>query len=190
MQRYLISTKSSIPYFEPSRPIPDSFTPPNGATSFDPPNGHRFYRAMPVQWRTLRMSPGPSGRRDERLIGRWHLALDAEGSPHLLVGVLDTGAETLAPGLRYRRIAGRRTIFRSGGQWPRLSNRPAHEPEPSGAFSPVLPHPARLGKARGYAAGPRAPGAAAGGAGRTVARQASAATNRSSTIHSSTIHSS
>ena len=46
MQRYLISTKSSIPYFEPSRPIPDSFTPPNGATSFDPPNGHRFYRAM------------------------------------------------------------------------------------------------------------------------------------------------
>ena len=35
MQRYLISTKSSMPYFDPSRPIPDSLTPPNGATSFE-----------------------------------------------------------------------------------------------------------------------------------------------------------
>ena len=27
--------KSSMPYFDPSRPIPDSLTPPNGATSFE-----------------------------------------------------------------------------------------------------------------------------------------------------------
>ena len=27
--------KSSMPYFEPSRPIPDSLTPPKGATSFE-----------------------------------------------------------------------------------------------------------------------------------------------------------
>jgi len=33
--RYLISRYSSIPYFEPSRPSPDSFTPPNGATSVE-----------------------------------------------------------------------------------------------------------------------------------------------------------
>ncbi len=33
MQRYLISSHSSMPYFEPSRPMPDSLTPPNGATS-------------------------------------------------------------------------------------------------------------------------------------------------------------
>src|SRR5205085_11193593 len=33
--RYLISSHSSIPYLEPSRPIPDSFTPPNGATSVE-----------------------------------------------------------------------------------------------------------------------------------------------------------
>src|SRR5262249_62340985 len=35
MHRYLISTKSSMPYFEPSRPRPDSFTPPNGAPSVE-----------------------------------------------------------------------------------------------------------------------------------------------------------
>ena len=29
----MISSHSSIPYFEPSRPMPDSFTPPNGTTS-------------------------------------------------------------------------------------------------------------------------------------------------------------
>ena len=34
-QMYLISTKSSMPYFDPSRPIPDSLTPPNGPTSFE-----------------------------------------------------------------------------------------------------------------------------------------------------------
>ncbi len=34
-QRYLISTNSSIPYFDPSRPSPDSLTPPNGATSVE-----------------------------------------------------------------------------------------------------------------------------------------------------------
>src|SRR5215475_8165594 len=33
--RYLISRNSSIPYFDPSRPSPDSFTPPNGATSVE-----------------------------------------------------------------------------------------------------------------------------------------------------------
>src|SRR4029077_20882211 len=33
--RYLSSIQSSIPYFEPSRPIPDSFRPPNGATSVE-----------------------------------------------------------------------------------------------------------------------------------------------------------
>src|SRR4051812_35883361 len=33
MQRYLISSHSSMPYFEPSRPMPDSLSPPNGATS-------------------------------------------------------------------------------------------------------------------------------------------------------------
>jgi hypothetical protein len=33
MHKYLISSHSSIPYFEPSRPMPDSFTPPKGATS-------------------------------------------------------------------------------------------------------------------------------------------------------------
>src|SRR5262249_25877622 len=33
MQRYLISRNSSMPYFDPSRPRPDSLTPPNGATS-------------------------------------------------------------------------------------------------------------------------------------------------------------
>src|SRR5678816_3407349 len=33
--RYLISTNSSIPYFDPSRPRPDCFMPPNGATSVD-----------------------------------------------------------------------------------------------------------------------------------------------------------
>src|SRR5581483_10202774 len=33
--RYLISRKSSMPYLEPSRPMPDSFMPPNGATSVE-----------------------------------------------------------------------------------------------------------------------------------------------------------
>jgi hypothetical protein len=32
--RYLISRYSSIPYFDPSRPMPDCLTPPNGAASF------------------------------------------------------------------------------------------------------------------------------------------------------------
>ncbi len=32
---YLISSQSSMPYFEPSRPMPDSFMPPNGATSVE-----------------------------------------------------------------------------------------------------------------------------------------------------------
>ena len=32
---YLISRKSSTPYFEPSLPRPDSFTPPNGASAFE-----------------------------------------------------------------------------------------------------------------------------------------------------------
>ena len=35
MQRYLISTNSSMPYLEPSRLMPDSFMPPNGATSVE-----------------------------------------------------------------------------------------------------------------------------------------------------------
>lgn len=35
MHRYLISTKSSMPYLEPSRPMPDSLTPPKGATSVE-----------------------------------------------------------------------------------------------------------------------------------------------------------
>ena len=35
MQRYLTSSHSSSPYFEPSRPMPDSLTPPNGDTSFE-----------------------------------------------------------------------------------------------------------------------------------------------------------
>jgi hypothetical protein len=35
MQRYLISRNSSRPYFDPSRPSPDSLTPPNGATSVE-----------------------------------------------------------------------------------------------------------------------------------------------------------
>src|SRR5205814_4945814 len=35
MQRYLISSHSSMPYFDPSRPMPDSLTPPNGATSVE-----------------------------------------------------------------------------------------------------------------------------------------------------------
>ena len=34
-QRYLISRYSSMPYFDPSRPSPDCFTPPNGATSVE-----------------------------------------------------------------------------------------------------------------------------------------------------------
>src|SRR5438046_10673531 len=33
MQTYLTSMYSSIPYLEPSRPIPDCLTPPKGATS-------------------------------------------------------------------------------------------------------------------------------------------------------------
>ena len=35
IQRYLISRKSSMPYRDPSRPIPDSFIPPNGATAVE-----------------------------------------------------------------------------------------------------------------------------------------------------------
>ena len=35
MQRYLTSIHSSMPYFEPSRPMPDSLTPPNGETSLE-----------------------------------------------------------------------------------------------------------------------------------------------------------
>src|SRR5687768_9308791 len=34
-QRYFISRNSSMPYFDPSRPSPDSLTPPNGATSVE-----------------------------------------------------------------------------------------------------------------------------------------------------------
>src|SRR5258707_10412570 len=34
-QRYLISRNSSRPYLDPSRPRPDSFMPPNGATSVE-----------------------------------------------------------------------------------------------------------------------------------------------------------
>src|SRR5437762_3982914 len=33
--KYLISRNSSSPYFDPSRPMPDSLTPPNGATSVE-----------------------------------------------------------------------------------------------------------------------------------------------------------
>ena len=33
--KYFSSSHSSMPYFEPSRPMPDSFTPPNGATSVE-----------------------------------------------------------------------------------------------------------------------------------------------------------
>ena len=33
MQMYFTSTNSSQPYFDPSRPRPDCFTPPKGATS-------------------------------------------------------------------------------------------------------------------------------------------------------------
>src|SRR5690606_2241682 len=32
---YFISMKSSMPYTDPSRPSPDCFTPPNGATSLE-----------------------------------------------------------------------------------------------------------------------------------------------------------
>ena len=35
MHRYFVSSQSSMPYFEPSRPMPDSFMPPNGATSVE-----------------------------------------------------------------------------------------------------------------------------------------------------------
>src|SRR5438045_8826890 len=35
MHRYLTSSHSSMPYFDPSRPRPDSLTPPNGATSVE-----------------------------------------------------------------------------------------------------------------------------------------------------------
>src|SRR5690606_34121804 len=35
IHQYLISMYSSIPYFEPSRPNPDCFMPPKGATSVD-----------------------------------------------------------------------------------------------------------------------------------------------------------
>ena len=35
MLTYLICTKSSMPYFEPSRPTPDCLTPPKGATSVE-----------------------------------------------------------------------------------------------------------------------------------------------------------
>src|SRR5712672_2504117 len=35
MQRYLTSRNSSMPYFEPSRPMPLSFMPPNGAISVE-----------------------------------------------------------------------------------------------------------------------------------------------------------
>src|SRR5689334_4057461 len=35
MQRYFTSRNSSMPYLEPSRPMPDSFMPPNGATSVE-----------------------------------------------------------------------------------------------------------------------------------------------------------
>jgi hypothetical protein len=34
-QRYLTSRNSSMPYFEPSRPMPVSFMPPNGAISVE-----------------------------------------------------------------------------------------------------------------------------------------------------------
>src|SRR6185312_7373593 len=33
--RYFSSSHSSMPYFEPSRPMPDSFIPPKGATSVE-----------------------------------------------------------------------------------------------------------------------------------------------------------
>src|SRR5437867_9113723 len=33
--RYFSSSHSSMPCFEPSRPLPDSFTPPKGATSVE-----------------------------------------------------------------------------------------------------------------------------------------------------------
>src|SRR6185437_7498685 len=35
MARYLISSQSSMPYFDPSRPVPDSLMPPKGATSVE-----------------------------------------------------------------------------------------------------------------------------------------------------------
>ena len=35
MQRYLTSRNSSMPYFEPSRPMPLSFMPPKGAISVE-----------------------------------------------------------------------------------------------------------------------------------------------------------
>lgn len=35
MHIYLISTYSSMPYFEPSRPMPEAFMPPKGATSVE-----------------------------------------------------------------------------------------------------------------------------------------------------------
>lgn len=35
MQTYFVSRNSSMPYFEPSRPSPESLTPPNGASAVD-----------------------------------------------------------------------------------------------------------------------------------------------------------
>ncbi len=50
---YLISRNSSIPYFEPSRPIPDSLTPPKGATSVE---------MMPVLTPTIPLSSASATR--------------------------------------------------------------------------------------------------------------------------------
>ncbi len=60
MQRYLISIHSSMPYFEPSRPMPDSLTPPNGATSFE---------MKPVLMPTMPVS-SPSATRQMRPMSR------------------------------------------------------------------------------------------------------------------------
>src|SRR5689334_3801904 len=50
---YLSSTYSSMPYFEPSRPRPDCFTPPNGATSVE---------MMPSLTPTMPLSSAPDTR--------------------------------------------------------------------------------------------------------------------------------
>ena len=93
--QYFSSSHSSIPYDEPSRPIPDSFTPPNGATSVE---------MSPVLMPTMPYSSASADPRDApeplRVEVRGEPVRRVVGDPHgLLLGREARDARHRAEGL-------------------------------------------------------------------------------------------
>ena len=116
MQRYLISSHSSIPYFEPSRPMPDSLTPPNGAISVE---------MKPVLMPTIPYSSAFGDAPDAAEVA----AVEVRGEPVRRVvrlrDRLGLGREARDAGDRPERLLGRhRGVARDAGD----HRRPVEEP--------------------------------------------------------------